>query len=1186
MIRKISSVSVVVMMIMVSLASSITFAQSGSLSITNLDSDGDGICNQPRGHVNHNGLTGSRALGCTDTEYGDLCGGTRRDDRPIGDGPNDSGCGRSQLERINNFWSVARDGDLDPDIIKVNWITDSPKGVFVYQPIVFTKNSRFADREIEVRSVSVSCDSGTGIISRSGGQNRRVPGSFLRARMAPLGNRNDEKKLVEFRVFQREERGRDTDVVSKDLSSVPSDRISGIDEIETTCTFRINQCENNKETGNCESLYPAEIETMTFNIPIDTVAVQPPEFALDAGIALSEDIIAFTEKLIPKFEKFFDFSLNWCAYSITAVLATKFLGFLTGGLADIADLIWYGPEGLRGISLNTKSRSTGENSFVISGRSMCAAAVCPHSWCRAANYEIGTEEVQEKVDLDDDGIAETPRWEQDAEGRIKTYPNTEIKIPKLVTRTVTLGDRTNRIQDSLLLSVGCGCISGILTKLYQLRAIAQDWNLCLLDARTGKRYSGQCDKVLNHGICTFVMQELESFHGTDLISKAFKSLFGSGGTSNLGGGTTAGATEDAREAESLKEDVKEALDDVKDFAKGDLAGLARGGAVGSVGYTELPLVKTVCSLALYHKLPEVDTFANLDLDRPFVSTSVAVNWNSVQERVTPTGQPVFEYSVDWMILAGRDNLRYEIYLQNPAGGKSRNLNDKTFLDIAGDHDSGFVQFLDDLDYTEACINVPNEFPQPQCFPPGRGGRGDLIGEFTGFGEDDFVDIDEDGMSDEWERLNGLNPSDKNDANLDKDRDGRTNLREFREGTDPGVVDTSTSFTGGVVSQECRAVFNKEIVFEDHPGEVAVYKQGESMSVVNGDLISITSPDNGVQAKVEIVGQTSGFRENKRLNAHDIEAGSNFVIWKIPSENNAPPTDTYDVRFSLIKSGALSDKLCTNERRTIVDSVKEKEIVILDPDFSGCKDFGGKDLGERQSCIFGSGGDIQVRTDVCDQGGHLVEYSCVSSECVSETIFCPSGSECQNGECVLRRSVVPVASLAYSPISADKIARDIQDTRDNLNLYPGIWGTIVRESREQGVEPKLVLAIITVESRGVQNSKSNAGAVGVMQVHPPSHPHLDANLLRNDINYNIEKGIALLRNFFAVYNLGPEIYKVLVDRGCKDPALNVKFKSYKEWDAALRQYNGMGCGCDTCDDDYVEKVNQYYEAWEREVIPVV
>jgi len=51
------------------------------------------------------------------------------------------------------------------------------------------------------------------------------------------------------------------------------------------------------------------------------------------------------------------------------------------------------------------------------------------------------------------------------------------------------------------------------------------------------------------------------------------------------------------------------------------------------------------------------------------------------------------------------------------------------------------------------------------------------------------DSDNDGMSDNWELANGLEPTNSNDGALDADNDGLTNLEEFNAGTNPNIKDT-------------------------------------------------------------------------------------------------------------------------------------------------------------------------------------------------------------------------------------------------------------------------------------------------------------------------------------------------------------------------------------------------------------
>jgi len=68
----------------------------------------------------------------------------------------------------------------------------------------------------------------------------------------------------------------------------------------------------------------------------------------------------------------------------------------------------------------------------------------------------------------------------------------------------------------------------------------------------------------------------------------------------------------------------------------------------------------------------------------------------------------------------------------------------------------------------------------------------------------YIDSDRDGMANEWERANGLDPTRGADRNSDGDSDGYTNLEEFLNNTNPRVSDTNIPPTSDEICVPIRA----------------------------------------------------------------------------------------------------------------------------------------------------------------------------------------------------------------------------------------------------------------------------------------------------------------------------------------------------------------------------------------------
>jgi soluble lytic murein transglycosylase-like protein len=160
--------------------------------------------------------------------------------------------------------------------------------------------------------------------------------------------------------------------------------------------------------------------------------------------------------------------------------------------------------------------------------------------------------------------------------------------------------------------------------------------------------------------------------------------------------------------------------------------------------------------------------------------------------------------------------------------------------------------------------------------------------------------------------------------------------------------------------------------------------------------------------------------------------------------------------------------------------------------------------------------------------------------------------------------LPLVSLA-SPVSSvevgtadpmiDRAIRYLEERRSGLSdeEIAEVAGTIVREAKTYGIDPNLVLAVIHIESRGNTFALSPVGAMGMMQIMPPTGEELAEKLdipwrgaqTLFDPQVNVRMGVAYLKQLesrygsmktaLAAYNWGPGRIDSKIRRGVTVPA---------------------------------------------------
>ena len=987
-----------------------------------IDSDGDGICNWAQEDTRYTQYGDVNRFLCRRTQYGDLCPDTQHG-KSVSSLAEQAGCSPDQIEAFIDYWST-KIGILIPDSVKMNWLLDQ-EYVKVYQPIEFTPNivvETHKDIAIgpEITNVNFYC----------------IGDHFSGVKKIDLDN---DPRTITLEITLRRFTGSELtyqnvlDVNAQEVQNILVGRdgkSEKIREIRIGCRANIYQSEVETKVnaaGQIEKIpkrvYPAEQNEFEFFIPIENLALQPPDSALRAGIRSSQAIIDGVDSILPKVEKARKISGTICGYSVGIALASSIIK----PLEKFGNWWWYG---VLGTGKTYKAGVGSQTGGWIGGKAFCRYFACPTDWCPLLQEtKLDPASITDKEKETYDTLIKRLEEARDKTTDVVAKENYQKSIDQL--KNPTYQERINyypksgvaSVQDSLILSVGCQCISGVELNLWRIKRIMEEWNKCLKIAEADGEYVGYCEEYLSTNICQYVAGEISALKqlnpiqkGINKISSWLSGLFGASGEQRS-------AAEDASKVPD-KETMESEIESTKTFINNELLPVASSGYKGKLGYGDLGAV--FCELALYQRVPQIDFLKRLSIEGVVWKTTITGKFNKkIAYQVPDTGAKVYDYEISWTIIAGEDNFPYTITLETDAGVTQRLLRGTGTLRNAGDIKSDYVQINDERDFTKICFDTPRDINRRHCFYEGDFREGAPLPSLT----PSEKDTDGDGLPDDWEEENN-NPPIGNylDSNLedsdgdgvkdgdeDPDEDGVSNYLEYKSGLDPNQA--GVTITGGLAPTEC-SVKNDFTVAINGARENDFYRFNTG-DRINLRLSDVQISEGNSEEDLVVLGdiENDKYAYFERFSYPLSRANSEFTLWDIPSDVK---TGQYELTVSLSKPKDFYGQNICSVESTRKLAIKTFSLLIINPSETECVD-SGLNRWSRGSCI--SNG--QVYSDSCVDETLVTEYTCEDNKCVSQSLPCGLDEKCAERKCVPSTTYIPpsekkseVVSLAGLKIAVD------------------------------------------------------------------------------------------------------------------------------------------------------------------------
>ncbi|MBF0450719.1 MAG: type I secretion C-terminal target domain-containing protein [Candidatus Magnetomorum sp.] len=173
------------------------------------------------------------------------------------------------------------------------------------------------------------------------------------------------------------------------------------------------------------------------------------------------------------------------------------------------------------------------------------------------------------------------------------------------------------------------------------------------------------------------------------------------------------------------------------------------------------------------------------------------------------------------------------------------------------------------------------------------------------------DSDKDGIPDFWEIANNLNPESSDDASIDPDEDGWSNIDEYKNGSNPTLSNKNPIISDDQfnlsISEGTRSILNLNVLDSDTKPEDILIKVVKPPTGGKLILCNDYTPElPGIINETTLSDIIGGMQKDKILSKDDILSAQDLLSGKVHVQHVDPNVDTMQLLLKLWNKGAESE----------------------------------------------------------------------------------------------------------------------------------------------------------------------------------------------------------------------------------------------------------------------------------------